>query len=223
MLRWLGNALSSSVGRKIVMGLTGLLLVGFLVEHLLGNLTLFEDGDGSAFHEYKAFMESFGPLLTVAEIGLFLLFGAHIVLALRLSIENREARRTRYLIRANRGKANAASLSMLITGSVILIYLVKHVFFDFRFNAGYHEAPAQTVKETLASPLSGFFYLAAMGILGLHLAHGFRSAFQSLGLSHPKLDPLLDRAGIAVAVLFGLGFAVFPIYYLFLWNGGSQG
>ena len=221
MLRWLGNALTSSVGRKLVMGLTGLLLVGFLVEHLLGNLTLFQDSDGAAFEAYKHKLESFGPLLTVAEIGLFLLFGAHIVIALKLSVENREARRSRYAIRSSRGKANAASLSMLITGSVILVYLVKHVVFDFRFNGGYHAEPAATVKRTLASPLTGFFYLAAAGILGLHLAHGFRSAFQSLGISHPKLDPLLERGGLLVAVLLAVGFAAFPIYYLFLWSGGS--
>jgi len=221
MLRWLGNALTSSVGRKIVMGLTGLLLVGFLVEHLAGNLKLFEDADGAAFHKYKEWLESFGPLLTVAEVGLFLLFGAHIVIALKLSVENREARRSRYVIRSSRGQSNAASLSMLITGSLILIYLVKHVFFDFRFDGGYQDEPALTVKRTLASPLNGFFYLAAMGILGLHLAHGFRSAFQSLGLSHPKLDPLLDRGGIALAVILAVGFAAFPIYYLFLWNGGA--
>jgi succinate dehydrogenase / fumarate reductase cytochrome b subunit len=204
------------------MGLTGLALVGFLVEHLAGNLTLFADADGSTFHAYKEELESFGPLLKVAEVGLFLLFGAHIALALKLSLENREARRSRYVIRSSRGQATAASLSMLITGTLILVYLVKHIFFDFRFNAGYHEVPAQTVKETLASPFTGFFYVAAMGILGLHLAHGFRSAFQSLGISHPKLDPLLDKAGIAVAVLFALGFAAFPIYYLFLWSGGEQ-
>ncbi len=221
MLRWLGNALTSSVGRKLVMGLTGLLLVGFLVEHLIGNLTLFQDSDGAAFEAYKHNLESFGPLLTVAEIGLFLVFGAHIVIALKLSVENREARRSRYAIRSNRGKANAASLSMLITGSLILIYLVKHVLFDFRFHTGYQTTPAHTVKETLSRPLTGFFYLAAMGILGLHLAHGFRSAFQSLGISHPKLDPLLERGGLAVAVILAVGFAAFPIYYLFLWSGGS--
>ena len=222
MLRWLGNALTSSVGRKILMGLTGLLLVGFLAEHLVGNLTLFQDSDGTAFNEYKAWLESFGPLLTVAEIGLFVLFGAHVAVALKLSMENREARRTRYAIRSNRGQSNAASMSMLITGSIILIYLVKHVVFDFRFNGDFHEDPAQTVKETLASPMSGFFYLAVAGVIGMHLAHGFRSAFQSLGISHPKLDPLLDKAGIAIAVLFAIGYAAFPIYYLFLWSQGSH-
>jgi succinate dehydrogenase / fumarate reductase cytochrome b subunit len=223
MLRWLGNALTSSVGRKLVMGLTGLLLVGFLIEHLAGNLKLFEDADGTAFHRYKEWLDSFGPLLVVAEIGLFLLFGVHIALALKLSLENREARSSRYVIRSSRGRSTAASLSMLVTGSLILVYLVKHVFFDFRFAGPYSDAPAQTVKETLSRPLNGFFYIAAMGILGLHLAHGFRSAFQSLGVSHPKLDPLLDKLGVTVAVVLAVGFAAFPIYYLFLWKGAPQG
>ncbi|MEM7308868.1 MAG: succinate dehydrogenase cytochrome b subunit [Planctomycetota bacterium] len=221
MLRWLGTALFSSVGRKIVMGLTGLLLVGFLIEHLAGNLTLFQDSDGTAFNEYKEWLESFGPLLKVAEVGLFLLFASHIAIALKLSLENREARKQRYVIRSSRGQATAASLSMLFTGSVVMLFLIKHVGFDFRFNGDFHEAPAAVVKDTLASPVSGFFYVATMGILGFHLAHGFRSAFQSLGLSHPKLDPLLDKAGIGLAVALAVGFASFPIYYLFFWTGGA--
>lgn len=222
MLRWLGNALSSSVGKKILMGLTGLFLVVFLAEHILGNLTLYTDADGAAFNDYKHGLESFGPLLKVAEVGLFAVFAAHIVLALKLAIENREARSHRYAIRASRGRSTAASLSMLITGSLILVYLFKHVVLDFRFDSGYHEAPAATVKDTLSKPANATFYIVAMGVLGMHLAHGFRSAFQSLGASHPKLDPLLDKAGIAVAVVFAVGFASFPIYYLFFWTGTAS-
>ena len=205
------------------MGLSGLFLVGFLVEHLTGNLTLFEDQDGAAFERYKAWLESFGPLLTVAEIGLFLLFATHIALGLALALENREARKARYAVRSNRGQATAASLSMSITGLIVLIFLAKHVLFDFRFQGPYHDAPAQTVKETLSSAGTGFFYVAAMAVLGLHLSHGFRSAFQSLGVSHPKLDPLLERLGLAISVILALGFAAFPIYYMFFWTGGSQG
>ncbi len=222
MLRWLGNALSSSIGKKILMALTGLFLVVFLAEHILGNLTLYKDADGTAFNDYKHTLESFGPLLKVAEIGLFAVFAAHIVLALKLALENREARKQKYAVRAHRGKATAASLSMLITGSLVLVYLFKHVVIDFRFNSAYHEAPAATVKETLSKPSNATFYVLAMAILGLHLAHGFRSAFQSIGASHPKLDPLLEIAGTAVAVLFAVGFATFPIYFLFFWTGGAS-
>lgn len=203
-----------------MMGLTGLLLVAFLVEHLVGNLTLFQDDDGTAFEEYKAFMESFGPLLRVAEVGLFVLFALHVVLALRLNIENLQARGRRYVIRSSRGRSTAASLSMLATGTILLAFLAKH-WLDFRFDEAYHESPAATVHSTLHDPFTGAVYLFALAALGLHLAHGFRSAFQSLGISHPTIDPLLERLGILVAALFALGFAAFPVYFLFFWTGGG--
>src|SRR5262245_54534333 len=108
----LGNALASSVGKKLVMGLTGFLLLGFLVEHLHGNLKLIEDPSGKAFNEYVAFLQSFGPLLLVAEIGLALLFLAHVYLAFRLTLENMQARRQGYVVRARRGGSTAGSLTM---------------------------------------------------------------------------------------------------------------
>ena len=220
MLRWLGNTLATSVGRKIVMGLTGLLLVGFLVEHLIGNLELFRDEDGAAFDGYVEFLQGFGPLLTVAEIGLALLFLCHIYLGLRLTLENRQARKERYAVRADRGAKTAASASMHVTGALLLGYLIKHLL-DFRFDGDFLDGPAQSVKETLSQPGHALFYLGAVVVLGMHLRHGFRSAFQSIGASHPKLDPLLEKAAVAIAILFALGFAAFPIYFLFFWSGGN--
>ena len=221
MLRWIGNALASSVGRKLVMGLTGLLLVGFLVEHLHGNLKLYEDTDGTAFNGYVDFLQGFGPLLAVAEIGLALLFLSHIYLGLRLTLENRQARDQRYVVRSNRGAQTFASASMHVTGALVLAYLVKHLL-DFRFAPDFFEDPAASVKATLSQPVHGLFYLAAAIVLGVHLRHGFRSAFQSLGASHPKLDPLLERLGMLVAAVFALGFASFPIYYLLFWSEGGD-
>ncbi|HED64234.1 MAG TPA: succinate dehydrogenase cytochrome b subunit [Planctomycetes bacterium] len=213
MLRWIANALTSSVGRKIVLGLTGLLLVGFLFEHLHGNLKLYE-GDGEAFVDYVNWLQGYGWLLRVAEFGLLGLFVAHIVIALRLTLENREARRTGYVVRSSTGKKTAASASMFVTGALLIAFLIKHLL-DFRFHHEFFDDPSGEVREHLASPGTAAIYILAALVLGLHLSHGFRSAFQSIGASHPKLDPILEKLGPLVAALLALGFASFPVYFLF--------
>jgi succinate dehydrogenase / fumarate reductase cytochrome b subunit len=216
MLRWIGNALASSVGKKLVMGLTGLLLVGFLVEHLHGNLKLYE-GDGEGFNEYVDYLQGFGPLLLIAEVGLAALFLCHIFLAIRLTLENRQARDERYVVRSNRGKETFGSVSMFVTGALLLGYIIKHLL-DFRFADGFFDDPKGAVMSTLHQPGTAFIYVVASIVLGIHLSHGFRSAFQSLGASHPKLDPILERAGWGIAVFFALGFGSFPVYFLFFWS-----
>jgi succinate dehydrogenase / fumarate reductase cytochrome b subunit len=213
MLRWIGNALASSVGKKIVLGLTGFLLLGFVVEHLLGNLKLIEGGE--VFNEYVAFLQSFGPLLVVSEIGLVALFACHIFLALRLTMENRKARTQRYEVRNNRGAQTFGSVSMFYTGALLLGFGVVHML-DFRLAEGFTELedPASVVYETLSRPGKALFYIAAVAVLGVHLSHGFRSAFQSLGLSHPKLDAVLGKASIGLGALIALGFASIPVYIM---------
>lgn len=222
-MRWLGNFLASSVGRKIVLALTGLLLVGFLVEHLYGNLKLiapFGAVDGSSFEAYRDDLHAFGIFLNLAEVGLFALFLAHAYIAFRLTLENREARRESYALRASRGAKTAGSASMFVTGTLILAYLIKHVT-DFRFDGTYHEQPALTVARTLSRPGNALIYLLAMGVLALHLSHGFQSAFQSMGLQHPRWRGPIRVLGYAVALGLGAGFALIPLYFLFFWSEGG--
>lgn len=220
-MSWLGNALASSVGKKLVMGLTGLLLVGFLVFHLKGNLKLLEDPSGDSFDAYVAFLQGFGGLLLVAELGLALLFLAHVYLALRLTQENLQARKQRYVVRNTRGAATAGSLTMFFSGALILGFLLKHLY-DFRFDGRFLGDPDALVKATLSQPAHALVYLGAAIVLGLHLSHGFRSALQSLGVNHPSWNPWLVLLGKLVAFVFAAGFALFPIYYLFFWSDGSQ-
>lgn len=217
----IGNALASSVGKKIVMALTGLMLVGFLVEHLHGNLKLLEDPSGKAFNDYVAFLQGFGPLLTAAELGLGALFLAHVYLAFRLTLENLQARRQGYAVRARRGGSTAGSLTMFVSGALILGYLVKHLL-DFRFDPRFFEDPAALVKATLHQPGHALVYVLVAPVLALHLSHGFRSAFQSLGLNHPSWNPLLVGLGRLLAFVFAAGYAAFPLYFLFFWKDGSS-
>lgn len=217
----LGNFLASSVGKKLVMGLTGFLLVGFLLMHLKGNLTLIEDPSGEHFDGYVAFLKGFGPLLVVAEIGLAALFLAHIYLALRLTQENWAARKQRYVVRSSRGASSAGSISMFYSGALILAFLIKHLL-DFRFADDFLEAPAAKVFATLKSPGNAAVYVLASLAIGLHLSHGIRSAFQSLGLNHPSWNPLLEKGGKLLALLLALGFAAIPLYILMLWSPGES-
>lgn len=220
MLRWIGNALASSIGKKVVMALTGLLLVGFLLEHLYGNLKLVPPlgtADGSAFLSYREELHSWGWLLKVGEIGLFALFACHAYLAFRLTLENREARRSRYAVRNDRGAQTAGSVSMFYTGALILAYLIKHLL-DFRLDAAYHEAPAAVVARTLSRPLHGAIYVAVSLLVGVHLSHGVQSALQSFGANHPRWTPLVRVAGRALSFALALGFAAIPAYFLLLWS-----
>ena len=218
-LRWFGNVLASSVGRKVVMALTGFLLIGFLVAHLAGNLSLFADSDGSAFNAYAAKIKSFGALVYVAEVGLIALFGVHVFLAIRLTLENREARKSKYAVRSDRGAKTMASASMPVTGVLILGFVLKHLI-DFRLDDRFIEDPAGLVSMKLADPVNGALYLIAMGVLGLHLTHGLQSAFQSMGWNHPNYTPVIRKASLGIGILLAIGFASMPLYFLF--NGGSN-
>jgi len=220
MLSWLGRLLGSSIGKKVFMALTGLALIGFLIVHVAGNLTLFVDEDGSSFNAYAHALES-NPLLPIAEVGLLALLVAHIALGLRVSMDNKAARESRYELRASMGEKTLASSSMLVTGIVILIFLVVHIV-DFRIPKMFDDIDlAEAVKVRLSSPLGAGIYLVGVAALGLHLSHAFKSAFQTLGINHPRYTPWIRCASLGLAVLLFLGFASFPIYY-FLQGGGAE-
>jgi len=218
MLSWIGRFLTSSIGKKTFMALTGLALVGFLVVHLAGNLTLF--GSDAAFNAYAAKLESYGLLLTAAEIGLAGLFAVHVASALRLARENHAARPVGYSVRADMGKRTIGSASMLITGLVVGAFVVVHVL-DFRVPklAGNIDDLAVAVRTRLSSPLGALIYLVGVGALGLHLSHAVQSALQTLGINHPRWTPVLRALARALTLVLTLGFASFPILLSF---GGAR-
>lgn len=218
MLSWIGRFLTSSIGKKTFMALTGLSLVGFLVVHLAGNLTLYSSNE--AFNEYAHKLESFGILLNVAEVALLGLFVVHIAIALRLSRENAAARPQAYQVRNNMGRKTVSSSSMMITGLIVGVFLVIHVI-DFRIPtlAGEIDDLALAVRARLGSPLGATIYLGGVIALGVHLNHAIQSAFHTLGASHPKWTPILNGAARGLAAILTLGFASFPVILLL---GGSN-
>lgn len=217
MKNWLGRFLSSSLGRKYVMAVSGLALVLFLVAHLAGNLTLFVGND--LFNAYAHALES-NPLLPLLEAGLAAVFLVHIALAVVLIVQNRAARRDKYRSELGKGGKSLASATMTITGPLVLVFLLIHLW-DFRISKlfvddGYDLAVA--VRERLASPLGATIYIFGLLALGLHLWHAFQSAFQTLGLGHPRWRQVILWTGRALAILLFVGFVSFP-FWLFILRG----
>jgi len=209
MLQRFSAFLRSSIGRKLLMSLTGAALMLFVLVHLLGNLTLYVDSDGAAFNAYAHLLEE-NPLLSLAEIGLLALFVIHIGLGIRTALDNREARPVRYKDLESHGNRTVASTTMIVTGLIVLVFLVVHLL-DFRFAERHPDGLAYMLVQRLAGPLGAVVYLIGVGALGVHLWHAFQSVFQTLGLYHPRYRPMVIKAGWALAVVVGLGFATFPV------------
>jgi succinate dehydrogenase / fumarate reductase cytochrome b subunit len=208
MFRRLQNFATSSIGKKAFMSISGILLMGFLVGHVAGNLTLFADSDGATFDAYAHALRT-NPLLLPIEIGLTALFLAHIVLGMRTALENRGARPSRYKQLESHGNRTWSSTSMIVTGLIVLVFLVIHLI-DFRFKAEPEDLLAPMVVERLSHPVGALIYFVGVGALGVHLWHAFQSLFQSLGVSHPRYTPLFRTVGWGVATVFAVLFWLFP-------------
>jgi len=202
--------------------------MGFVLTHMLGNLTLFISPE--AYNHYGHGIVS-NPLFPLIEVVLFSIFALHILLALSLARKNKEAREVSYAVVTKRVNGSSfASRTMPITGALILVFLVVHLV-SFRFAPVTPESFVSyggvqvrdlyaLIMEKFSNPLYTFFYVASMGVLFIHLSHGFSSAFQSLGLNHPKYNPLIKRMGLFYALAVSGGFAAQAIFaYL---KGGVQ-
>jgi len=215
--------LDSSIGKKVMVALAGLLLCGFLVMHLAGNLFLFA-GDKAFNHYAEAIAHN--PLLPLAEGGLVALFLVHIALAVRARVANNAARPVGYAATADKGGRTPGSRTMAASGALVLFFLVVHLR-NFRLGpVAQREADLyKMVLEVFANPLYAGLYVVSLIGLGLHLSHGFQSGFQTLGLSHPRYTPLIKKAGLAFAILVALGFMSMPVYFGFLGRStdGLQG
>jgi succinate dehydrogenase / fumarate reductase cytochrome b subunit len=214
--------LRSSVARKLVNGLTGLLAMLFIVAHLAGNLTLL--GGRDAFNTYAEALHRLGALVYVAEVGLLVLFAAHAVSAIQVFLQKRAARQIRYTVARSKGPPSHQTLSsrtMIVTGIVLLVFLVWHVI-QFRFGTYYTTVLGgaevrdlyRLVWEVFQSPVWVAIYVAVMILLGFHLRHGFWSAFQSIGLLNASARPFAYGAGIVFAVAMAVGFLILPIYMM---------
>lgn len=223
------EAAQSQVGRKILTGITGLLLVFFIIFHLAGNLTVF--GDAEAMNRYSMFLHNLGWPLWIARIGLVFAFGIHAYIGISIWLKKRKSRPEKYDVYSSKGgpsKQSLSSRSMAFTGVVLLIFLVFHIN-TFALGEtetividGVETGDLKTlVIETFQNPLYAFGYSFVMILLGAHLGHGIWSAFTSLSMKSKKMSPVIYSAGAVFAILLAIGFIVIPIYIFF--TGGCGG
>ena len=209
---------SSSVGTKLLIGFTGLGLFVYLILHLAGNALIFAGPE--IFNEYSHRLIS-NPLIIPIELGLLAIFVVHIYKTLRMFFANQAARPVRYTKRQWAGHTSRKSVSsstMIGSGLLILLFVAVHVK-QFKFGSYYQtvaDAPVRdlyrTEIEVFQQPLWVAFYVIGTLVVGLHLRHGIASAFQSLGLDHPKYTRRLTTWSIIFAVIIGGGLALIPVW-----------
>jgi len=223
-MKWIINLFTSSIGQKLVMSLTGIFLITFLPVHLLGNLQLLADDGGESFNVYAKFMTG-NPLIKTVSYGLYAFILIHTVQGIAIWLQNKNSRESRYAVKAT-VNSSWASRNMGPLGTIVLVFIVLHmVQFWLKMKMGtldMVEIDGAQVKDLYAPVYATFkniffviFYVVCMAFIGLHLSHGFQSAFQTLGLNHKKYTPLIKGVGTAYSILIPLGFAIIPLYFYF--------
>jgi succinate dehydrogenase / fumarate reductase cytochrome b subunit len=222
-LAWLAAALNSTVGRKFVMGLTGLFLCFFLVVHLSGNVLLYVGPE--TYNDYAHKLHGvFGEFLLISQVLLYLAFALHIWMAISLTVTNTSARSTGYAMKQTKVEGRALNMfgwtpdnTMVVTGLVVLLFLAVHLG-DFKFETWWGEEfeemePFAKAVVILAEPSRWIIYGVGSAVLGVHVAHGLASAFQSLGLNHPKYTPTIKTASLIFGIVVAIGFGTLPILF----------
>lgn len=225
-MSWFSHFLNSSIGQKLVMSLTGLFLILFLVVHLIGNFQLLANDGGEAFNLYTKFMTS-NPLIKLTSYGLYFFILLHTIMGIRLKLNSNVSRGpVDYAVKKTRAVGTSALLSskMAWFGMIILVFLILHMYqfwlqmklgntamVTYPGHDGEYKDLYSMVIVVFQNPMFVLVYIISMIVIGLHLWHGFQSAFQSLGLNHRKYTPLIKGLGKAYSILIPAGFAIIPI------------
>lgn len=223
-MSWFSETFTSSIGRKLLMSLTGIFLILFLIIHLLGNLAIFNDDGGVAFNAYSVFMSTNALIKTVSYL-LYLTIVAHAIIAGWLWISNKKARPQGYAVSSANENSTWASRSMMLLGSLVLVFIIIHLkdFWwqfkmggsEFALDEGGNKNLYALVVEQFKSPVTLVIYLIGLVALAVHLWHGFQSAFQTLGLEHQRYTPAIRFIGKIYSIVIPAGFAAMPIYIFF--------
>ncbi len=214
---------NSSITKKQIVAVTGLLLILFVIFHLAGNLFIF--GGPAAFNGYVEKMEDLGVLKTIAEWGLFFIFGIHMLTTAFLVVENIQARGVkRYVVDNSRGPRSLVTRLMPYSGSYLFLYLIWHLI-DFSW-ANQHGLRSMihgisyglygVVVNAFLDPLHSLLYVIAMCFLGLHLSHGILSFIQTFGFNDSRFTPGAKKFSRFFAFTMTLGYSSIPLYVLFI-------
>ena len=220
--------LGSSIGKKFIAAVTGLMLFGFLLGHAAGHLKIFTGVDSSGIphiDHYGQFLKDFGapalpPMLALwgARMGLLTAFVVHVVVVIQLSLRNKSSRPEGYVVK-KRSAATPAALYMMITGTMILVFVVFHIL---HFTTGslqflgthVHGEVYDNMSRAFTNPIIAIGYVIVMLMIGVHLYHGVWSLFQTMGLDNPDRNAFLRAFAIAAAILIALTFALIPLSFL---------
>ena len=218
----LASFISSSIGRKWIVALTGLAMLGFLIGHLVGNLQIFLPPEH--INKYAAFLKSVGELLWIVRLGLLAVVVLHVVFTIKLALENRAARPEKYE-KSNRVQARISTRTMVWSGSYILCFIIVHLlhFTAQTIHPEYRlwtdEAGRSDVYRMMIvgfrDPLMAGFYIVGMILLCAHLSHGIGSIPQTLGLRTKRAASFLTNGGRALSLALALGFISIPSAVLF--------
>ena len=221
-MSWVIKTFSSSLGKKLLVSLTGLFLILFLVVHLAGNLAIFKADGGLAFNAY-AFSMSANPFIEAISYLLFASILLHVFVATYLWVSNKRARPVGYAKLNASENSTWASRSMMLLGSLVFAFLFIHLkdfwwyymaagSYNFGTDSAGHRDLYSLVVQQFSSTFSLVAYLIGMVALSFHLWHGFKSAFQTLGINHHKYTPAIKAIGYAFAIVVPLAFAAMPVY-----------
>jgi succinate dehydrogenase / fumarate reductase, cytochrome b subunit len=221
-MSWVTKTLSSSIGRKLIMGITGLSLIIFLIVHCgINSLIFFNDG-GVTFEHAAEFMGS-NWVIRTAEVGLMAGFIIHIVDGLMLWKSNREKRPVEYALVKVEANSTWYSRSMGLLGTLLLLFLIMHLRhfwvvsrFTDEITSGKQTLFAEMV-EVFQNPIVVILYVLGCISLAYHLMHGFASAFQTMGWRHPKYTPFVKSLGKWFSIVVPIVFAAMPISMYFGW------
>ncbi|MEI6677553.1 MAG: succinate dehydrogenase cytochrome b subunit [Mariniphaga sp.] len=220
----MSNFLSATLGRKVFMSLTGLFLISFLSIHLILNLLLIFDDSGNLFNQAAHFMAT-NPIIKIVEPILALGFIIHIIWAVWITLDNMKARPQKYESGDQLLKWWAPSKNMFIIGGMIFIFLILHLFnfwVKIKITGDELLGTSEEMHNTYALvsnlfihyPLYDFIYVLSGIFVGLHMSHGFWSAFQTIGLNNIKWMKRLKCLANLIGFVFAIGFASIPIYFL---------
>jgi succinate dehydrogenase / fumarate reductase cytochrome b subunit len=208
-MNWFVQTFTSSIGKKWMMALTGLAFCFFLTTHLAGNLFIY--GGRDAFNAYAEHLHSLGPLVKASELGLLVFAVLHVGTGLILFYQNLTSRPQRYAVNKAGGGRTIGSRTMPYSGLIILAFVVFHLI-NFHFIDKSGTTIYDIVAQAFTDPVYVLLYIVAMVVVAFHVSHGLWSAFQTLGVNHPKYMPFIKGVSIAFSLVVGLGFGFLPIY-----------
>ena len=206
---WLINILRTSIGKKLMMAVTGFGFCCFLIVHLIGNLTLY--GGQDLFNAYVEHLHSLGPVITLAEAALLLMAIIHVLTGATLFYENITARPKRYLTNKSAGGRTLGSSTMPYTGFLLLVFIVFHLI-NFHFVDHTDRTVYLIVSDAFSQIGYIVIYIIAVIVAAVHVSHGFWSVFQSIGANHPKYMPYIRGGSIVLSLIIGAGFGFIPVF-----------